>query len=99
MADFRLSARADADLAGIANYTIETFGIEPARQYRDALEACFHNLVWNPHLGRSVKRLAPSLRRFQLQSYAVCATRTMRVFCSSAYVSYDTSPYRHKATC
>ncbi len=37
MANFRLSLRADADLARIADYTIETFGIEQARRYR-----------WNP---------------------------------------------------
>ena len=28
MADFRLSSQADTDLAGIADYTLETFGIE-----------------------------------------------------------------------
>ena len=34
MADFRLSPRAETDLAEIANYTIETFGVEQARRYR-----------------------------------------------------------------
>ncbi|MCH8285328.1 type II toxin-antitoxin system RelE/ParE family toxin [candidate division KSB1 bacterium] len=32
MADYRLSSRADTDLAGIADYTLETFGIEQTRQ-------------------------------------------------------------------
>ena len=30
MADFRLSPRAETDLAEIADYTIETFGVEQA---------------------------------------------------------------------
>ena len=71
MADFRLSTRAAADLGGIARYTIETFGVEQARRYRDELEACFRNLVENPRLGRSAERLRPGLRRFEHRSHAV----------------------------
>ena len=71
MADFRLSYRAENDLAGIADYTIDRFGIEQARRYRDDLEACFRTLAENPRLGRSAKRLAPDLRRFEYRSHAV----------------------------
>ena len=38
MRDFRLTSCAESDLAEIADYTIETFGIEQARRYRNALE-------------------------------------------------------------
>ena len=55
MADFRLSAQADSDLGGIALYTIENFGIEQARRYRDGLEAGFQNLADNPLLGHSAE--------------------------------------------
>ena len=51
MADHRLSARAESDLAGIADYTIKTFGIEQARRYRGDLEACFRTLAENPRWG------------------------------------------------
>ena len=71
MADHRLSARAEADLAGIADYTIKTFGIEQARRYRDALEGCFRTLAENPRLGHSAERLSPSLRRFEHRSHTV----------------------------
>ena len=71
MADFRLSTRAAADLEGIARYTIETFGVEQARRYRDDLEACFRTLAENPRLGRSAERLRPGLRRFERRSHAV----------------------------
>ena len=71
MADVRLSSHAEIDLAGIADYTIETFGVERARRYRDEMEACFLNLAEIPGLGRSVERLAPSLRRFEHRSHVV----------------------------
>ena len=71
MADFRLSTRAAADLGGIARHTIETFGVEQARRYRDDLEACFRTLAENPRLGRSAERLRPGLRRFEHRLHAV----------------------------
>jgi hypothetical protein len=43
MGDYRLTSSAESDLAEIADYTIENFGIEQARRYRDALEE-FHGL-------------------------------------------------------
>ena len=75
MADFRLSSHAEADLAEIADYTIETFGIEQARRYRDDLEACFGNLAENPLLGRGAERLSSGLRRFEHRSHAVFYTQ------------------------
>lgn len=48
MADYRLTSLAETDLAGIADYTIQTLGIEQARRYRDSLETCFTNLAANP---------------------------------------------------
>ena len=71
MTDYRLTSRAEADLAGIADYTIEAFGIEQARRYRDDLEACFRKLAKNPLLGRSAEALAPGLRRFEHRALAV----------------------------
>ena len=71
MTDYRLTSRAETDLAGIADYTIETFGIEQARRFRDDLEACFRKLAENPRLGRSAETLAPGLRRFEHREHAV----------------------------
>ena len=71
MADYRLSSLAETDLAGIADYTIETFGIEQARRYRDEFEACFRNLAENPRSGRSAERLVPGLRRWEHRSHVV----------------------------
>ena len=71
MADFGLSSQADTDLAGIADYTIETFGIVQARRYWDGLDAGFQNLADNPLLGQSADHLAPQLRRLEHQSHVV----------------------------
>ena len=50
MRELRLSRRADADLAEIADYTIAAFGTAQARKYRDQLRACFASLCDNPLL-------------------------------------------------
>jgi toxin ParE1/3/4 len=71
MAEYRLTSRAEADLEKIANYTIEQFGIEQARRYRDGLENCFQSLAENPKLGRSAEQLAPNLRRFEHRSHII----------------------------
>ena len=71
MADYRLSARAEADLSAIADYTLETFGIDQARRYRNDLEVFLGSLAENPPLGRQVDWLAPGLRRLDYRSHAV----------------------------
>mgnify|MGYP002635246779 CR=1 FL=1 len=67
----RLSKRAAADVARVAHYTIEQFGVEQARRYRDGLDTCFQRLAENAELGRTAGQLAPNLRRFEYQSHVV----------------------------
>jgi toxin ParE1/3/4 len=71
MADCRLSSQADADLSGIADYTIEAFGIEQARRYQDGLQAGFQILADNPLLGQNADYLAPNLRCIEHQSHVI----------------------------
>lgn len=71
MAKFLLTNRAATDLSDIADFTIQTFGIEQARFYRDGLNHCFEILAENPQLGRNVAELAQSLKRFEYQSHVV----------------------------
>ena len=66
-----LTRRAESDLAGIADYTMESFGIEQARRYIAALEACFHTFSGKPSKGRSAEEIAPRLRRFRYKSHVV----------------------------
>lgn len=71
MAKYRLSRRAAIDLEAVAEYTIERFGIEQARRYREELKACFEQLVGNPSMGRRAEQLAHGLQRFEHQSHIV----------------------------
>jgi len=68
---FHLTNRAVTDLSDIADFTIQSFGIEQARFYRDGLNNCFEILADNPHLGRSAAELAPNLKRSEYQSHVV----------------------------
>jgi toxin ParE1/3/4 len=71
VADLRISRRASADLAEIADYTIAEFGITQARRYRDQLQACFASITDNPALGKSADDLAPGLRRIRQQAHVI----------------------------
>lgn len=68
---YRLSRLAVADLEEIAEYTIDRFGIEQARRYRDGLKTCFVQLANNLTIGRKAEQLKPGLRRFEHQSHVV----------------------------
>jgi len=68
---YRLSKRADSDIAGIADYTITQFGINQARRYRDGLERIFRRLAEYPNSGRSAGHLAPRLRRMNFASHVI----------------------------
>ena len=74
MGKYRLTTRAVRDLSEIADFTLQSFGIEQARLYREGLINCFEILTENPQLGRSAAELAPDLRRYEHQSHAVFYT-------------------------
>lgn len=71
MPRFRLSSRAESDLSEIADYTIESFGLDQARRYVEGLEVCFQALADRSSEGRSAAELAPGLMRFRQQSHVV----------------------------
>jgi toxin ParE1/3/4 len=71
MAVYKLSSKADADLAGIFEYTILNFGLEQARAYLLGLHEHFAALAEHPLQGRSAHEVAPNLRRFEYQSHMV----------------------------
>jgi len=71
MAEYRFTRRAAMDLEAIAEYTIERFGIDQARRYRDELAACFGQLTDHPGLGGRCEQLGPGLRRYEHRSHIV----------------------------
>jgi toxin ParE1/3/4 len=74
MADYRFSIRAATDLEAIAEYTIERFGIEQARLYREELKTCFQQLAENPNPGRRADQYVRGLRRYEHRSHIVFYT-------------------------
>jgi toxin ParE1/3/4 len=60
---FRFSRLAEADLLGIGNYTLRTWGDAQTIRYLDALEACCQMLADNPGAGRPCDDVRPGLYR------------------------------------
>lgn len=71
MAAYSLSSKAAADLDGIYEYTILTFGLGQARAYLSGLRERFETLADNPMHGRSARELSPGLRRLEYESHVV----------------------------
>ena len=83
MAAFRLSRRAEADLLGIATYTLRTWGEEQTIHYIDDLEACCQMLADNPTQGRSSQQVLPGLRRMEHGKHVVfCRQETAGIVVS-----------------
>ena len=59
------------DIGNIARYTIEQFGIEQARTYRDSMIACFQSLAENPGIGTKADYIREGYRRFDHRSHVI----------------------------
>jgi toxin ParE1/3/4 len=71
VAAFRFSRRAEADLVGIANYALRTWGKAQTARYLGDLEAFCRTLADNPSLGRPCDKVRPGLRRMEHGKHAV----------------------------
>ena len=71
MAKYRLSTRADSDIAGIAYHSIKKFGVTQARRYREGLEESFRALAEDARRGRRAEHLASNLRRYNYESHVI----------------------------
>jgi toxin ParE1/3/4 len=74
VAEFKLSARAEADLLDIYEYTASVFGTYQADAYLGGLERTFDLLANFPRIGTSVNDTAPGYRRFRFQAHMVFYT-------------------------
>ena len=61
-AHFRVRQKAKADLRGIGRYTRERWGRDQSNRYLAELDACFHQLVDMPALGRPFAPIPTYLR-------------------------------------
>jgi len=76
MGKFVLSKNAKRDLASIADYTIEKFGIEQARHYRDGLFQAFETLNNNPRIGRDYSHVKNTARRYEHKKHSIYYSMT-----------------------
>jgi toxin ParE1/3/4 len=65
LAPIRFTARAEADLTRIAEYTLETWGETQKLRYVRALRELCRQLAENPMLGRACDDIRPGLRRMK----------------------------------
>jgi toxin ParE1/3/4 len=95
MASYRLSKAAEADLTGIANYTIENSGIEQARIYRDRLFRAFRTLAAYPHIGSDCNRIRRGARRFIHESHVIYFSRIKDGILILRILGSEQYPTRH----
>jgi toxin ParE1/3/4 len=65
MARFRFSRRAESDLLGIAEFTLQEWGVDQATRYIAELETCCQMLANSPLLGRPCDDVRRGLRRHE----------------------------------
>jgi toxin ParE1/3/4 len=70
-AKFRLSRLARLDLIAIADYTLDTWGLEQANRYLDGFAGCFDQLARNPGIGRTCDGIRPGYRRIEHEMHVV----------------------------
>jgi toxin ParE1/3/4 len=68
-----LSAHADADLVGIYEYTLSTWGADQFHIYRKHVEAALHAIAANPALRGSKKRddILPGCRFYRVEHHYI----------------------------
>ncbi len=71
MLGYRLSKRAEKDLENIALYSIQNFGIEQARLYRDGLFKTFDMICEFPMIGSDQNRIKKNARRQVYESHTI----------------------------
>ena len=95
LARFQLSPRAKADLAKIADYTEEMWGVEQAIKYLDGIERCCLMLAQQPTLGRSCSHLRAGLRRMESGRHVIFYRETPDGILVSRILHQGMEPARH----
>ncbi|HVL02187.1 MAG TPA: type II toxin-antitoxin system RelE/ParE family toxin [Dongiaceae bacterium] len=71
MANYRLTRKADNDVANLYEYGILNFGLNQAQSYLLGLYEQFEQLSFSPDIGRNAKELFPDLKRFQYGAHVI----------------------------
>lgn len=95
MARFDLTGEAEADLAGIADYTAVRWGKAQAQKYLDVVEARLKQLAKQPLLGRVRDNLAPGLLSFPIESHVAFYLRAEFGIVVLRILHKRQDPHRH----
>lgn len=71
MPNYKFAESAEADLANIIDYTVQTWGQQQALIYIDGLETLAMALADTPKLGKSCDDLTPGLLVFPYQEHFI----------------------------
>lgn len=71
MGVYKVSGKAEIDLAKMYEYGIETFGLKQAQTYLLGMHTLFEILVDNATLGRDASEFMLSLKRFSYKSHTI----------------------------
>jgi toxin ParE1/3/4 len=69
MGVYKVSRKAEVDLAKMYEYGIETFGLKQAKGYLLGMHTLFQVLADNTNLGRDASEFILSLKRFSYKSH------------------------------
>jgi toxin ParE1/3/4 len=71
MAEYRLSPRAQRDLAGIFDYTLGQWGLPQAEHYTDLIESACADLASAPQHAQSCTYIRPGYRRHGVEHHVI----------------------------
>jgi len=71
MGEYQLSVKADHDLDGIYEYSLEQFGEKVADEYFLSLRDCLLKLADSPKLGRDCSDIVPGCFRFECGRHSI----------------------------
>lgn len=71
MSNYRIGSKAESDLTGIFDYTVDRWGWEQVDTYVDVLSECFQLLADSPGWGRSSNLIAKDILHFEHGSHVV----------------------------
>lgn len=76
MAVYELTAKAESEIEGIYEYSIENFGFSVAQDYLMGLHGCFQLLADHQSFGTDYSFIAPRLRRYEYRSHSIYYQQT-----------------------
>lgn len=71
MGVYKISGKAESDLAKMYEYGIETFGLKQAQAYLFGVHDIFQVLSENSNLGRDASEFVLTLKRFSYKSHTI----------------------------